>query len=198
MQLHGKVVSPNRLNLNGNPEILVNSKSGRITLSSAVTSKLGEEVAIGFGYDPAKEQGHPVFLYVTQDGCKVGKSGAVSNKFHATELRSAFAGEEGMTPEITRLKLSVDMENTVEYEGITLYPVSFSEALANLTRTKKVKEEVKPEAVAPCAAHEIANQDLEERAELDTREEDETTPSTGNMTRNQTLLESETEFNPYM
>lgn len=191
MQLHGKVVSPNRLNLNGNPEILVNSKSGRITLSSAVTSKLGEEVAIGFGYDPAKEQGHSVFVYVTQDGCKVGKSGAVSNKFHATELRNAFAAEEGMTSETTRVKLSVDMENTVDYEGITLYPVAFSEALANLTRTKKVKEEeIGTEAIAPCAAHEIASQDLEERAELDARQGD------GNPVA--TNLESETTFDPFM
>ena len=172
MELHGKVVSPNRtgLNLNGQPELLVNTKSGRITLSGAVTSKLtGEDVAIGFGYDPAKEQGASAFMYVTAEGCKVGKSGTVSNKWHADKLKESFLTGEGMLAETTRFKLDIDMENTVDFEGTTLYPISFQVALANLTRTKKV-EAVATEPALDCPAHEIASQELEDKATADITE----------------------------
>ncbi len=169
MQLHGKVVSPNRsgLNLNGSPELLINIKSGRITLNNMVVNKLGAEgLAIGFGYDPEQEQGSKAFMYVTEDGCSVGKGGAVSNKWHSTELHAAFKGEEGMTPETTRFKLDIDMEKTIDYEGVKLYPIAFQTALANLTRTKKAPVVEEPvvadnstditsfeEGVLPCPAH---------------------------------------------
>jgi len=140
MQLHGKVVSPNRsgLDLNGSPELLINVKSGRITLTNTVINKLDKEsLSIGFGYDPAEEQGSKAFMYITEEGCKVGKGGTVSSKWHASELKTAFSSHEGMENTITRFKLNIDLDNTVDYEGTTLYPISFKETLADLTRTKK-------------------------------------------------------------
>jgi hypothetical protein len=170
MELHGKVVSPSRtgLNLNGQPEILINTKSGRITLSVSVINKLAsEDLAIGFGYDPEQEQGAKAFMYITADGCKVGKGGTVSSKWHASELKKMFLTEEGMTAETTRLKLDINLENSIEFSGTTLYPLTFQSALANLTRTKKTEATVTPESNLPCPAHEVANIELEEKAEAD-------------------------------
>tara|TARA_R110000765_G_scaffold93781_7_gene176814 strand:+ start:11741 stop:12313 length:573 start_codon:yes stop_codon:yes gene_type:complete len=168
MELHGKVVSPNRtgLNLNGAPEILVNTKSGRITLTPATISKLDvADLAIGFGYDPAQEQGAKAFMYVLAEGCKVGKGGTVSSKWHASALKDAFNAEESVVADTTRFKLDINLEAPVDFSGTTLYPLTFQAALANLTRTKKVEAAAEP--VLNCPAHEIASQELEEKAAAD-------------------------------
>ena len=164
MELIGKIVSPKRggLNLNGEPELLVNVKGGRITLSNSVTDKLeGDDITIGFGYDPQEKQGSRAFLYITEGGCKVGKKGTVSSKGHSEKLKEMFCNAEGMTEETTRFKLSIDMDTTVDFQGTTLYPISFKEALADLTRTQKPTEEATEtptQAVAlPCSAHGAAD-----------------------------------------
>lgn len=149
MQLFGKVVSPNRggLNLNGNEELLINGKSNRITLSGSLLNKL--EVAdksIGFGYDPEGDLGRaPVYVYVmdnVEEGCKVGKSGTVTSKFHAEKIVSSFTND---TQNANRFKLDVNVESPLVHEsGVTLYPVTFISTLADITRTKsttKAEEE---------------------------------------------------------
>ena len=146
MELFGKLVSPSRglLNLNGNEELLVNSKSNRVTLSGGLLNKLDwADKAVGFGYDPAKELGSAtVFIYLesnVEEGCKVGKSGTVTNKFHTEKLADAFKNETGGA---NRFKLDVDADNAVTHpSGVVLYPVTFSANLANITRTKKVVED---------------------------------------------------------
>lgn len=140
MELFGKVVSPNRggLNLNGNEELLVNAKSNRVTLSAALLSKLNvADKAVGFGYDPEQKLGAPAFIYVmdnVEEGCKVGTSGTVTSKFHSDMLADAFKAELNGA---NRFKLDVNVENTVAHEsGVTLYPVTFLETLADITRSK--------------------------------------------------------------
>ena len=141
MQLFGKVVSPNRsgLNLNGNEELLINAKSNRITLSGSLVNKLNlAEKAIGFGYDPEGDlNSSPVFMYImdnVEEGCKVGKSGTVTSKFHAEHIVSAFNND---TQGANRFKLDVNVESPITHEsGTTLYPVTFMTTLADITRTK--------------------------------------------------------------
>jgi len=152
MELHGKVISPNKgLNLNSEPEVLVNTKSGRITLSKAVMSKLGESVAVGFGYDAQETQGSRSFLYIVEDGCAVGKGGSVSSKFHSSKLKEMYKSAEGMEDATTRFKLNIDMENTVDYEGTSLYPITFQTVLADLTRTKSTVTETETDATPTLA-----------------------------------------------
>ena len=151
MELFGKVVSNGSSNQssNSNPELLVNINNGRITVSSQVISKLGENLTIGFGYDAEQEQGHKAYLYVAEGGCKVGKGGTVSSKFHATELKSMFLDAESVT---TRFRLNVLMgdDDTIEFQNHTLYPITFKEELKDLVRSKKdnsvEEEEVTMEA----------------------------------------------------
>lgn len=141
MQLFGKVVSPNRggLNLNGNEELLINAKSNRITLSGSLLNKLDvTNKSIGFGYDPEGDLGSaPVYVYVmaqVEEGCKVGKSGTVTSKFHAEHIVSAFNND---TQGANRFKLDVNVKSPITHEtGITLYPVTFMSTLADITRTK--------------------------------------------------------------
>jgi hypothetical protein len=70
MEMFGKVVSPKKssLNVNGQPELLINHKSGRITLSNELMSKIGcADGMVGFAYDPAKDLNNAVaFLYVME------------------------------------------------------------------------------------------------------------------------------------
>jgi len=158
MELVGKVVSPNRsgLDLNGATELLVNTKSGRITLSKSAIKKLDTlDLCVGFGYDEQELQGARAFLYLTVDGCKVGKGGTVSSKWHASKLKEMFITSEGMVSETSRFKVSIDLETSVDFEGTSLFPISFSEALADLVRTQKVAVEVDETSapIAPCSAH---------------------------------------------
>lgn len=141
MEMFGKVVSPKRnsLNVNGQPELLINHKSGRITLSNELIAKLDcVDGMIGFGYDPAKDLGNtPAFIYVMDalsDGCKVGKSGAVTSRFHADKLKEGYNTDLSETA--NRFRLDVDVNDTVEYNGVTLYPISFKEELKDITRTR--------------------------------------------------------------
>jgi hypothetical protein len=141
MELFGKVVSPKReatLNLNGYPELLVNAKSGRVTLSASLLEKLNcAEAGIGFGYDPAKEIGnHTAYLYIlanAEEGCKVGNGGAVTTKWHAEKLQTAFTTAN-------RFKLDVDTENPISFQDTLLYPISFKADLPDLTRSKSTEE----------------------------------------------------------
>ena len=146
MELFGKVVTPgsSSLNLNTKPELLINTNNGRITLSQPVVDKIGEDSFIGFAYDANKEQGALAYLFVTKDGCKVGKKGTVSSKFHASMLKDTILSTDSKT---TRLKLNVNIDNPVDYEGTILYPVDLQEELPDLTRTIVSKtEEVTIEA----------------------------------------------------
>ena len=151
MELFGKVVSPSRglLNLNGNEELLVNAKSNRVTLSGGLLNKLDwADKAVGFGYDPAKELGSAtVFIYLEnniEEGCKVGKSGTVTNKFHTEKLADAFKNETGGA---NRFKLDVDADNAVTHpSGVVLYPVTFIETLADINRTKSTTDKSAEEA----------------------------------------------------
>lgn len=141
MELFGKVVEKKqRLSVNGKPELVINHKSSRINVSNQLCEDLGcHEGMIGFGYDPERKMGNtPAFMYLLDEnaeGCKIGKSGAVTSKFHADRLRSEFSNE--LSEEANRFRLSVDTENSVEYNGVTLYPISFAEELKNITRNRK-------------------------------------------------------------
>lgn len=182
MELHGKVISPNRsgLDLNGSPELLINTKGNRITLNNGILNKIGNDnVTIGFGYDPEQEQNSErAFMYLTEEGCKVGKSGTVSSKWHADKLKDAFIHEATMEEATTRFKLSIDMENTVDFQGTTLYPISFKEALADLTRTQKTTTTEEPVQLlnetpvanadenTSCPTHELLESDTEDGDQL--------------------------------
>ena len=144
MELFGKVVSPTRsgLNLNGNEELLLNVSSSRITLSASLLNKLNvADKAVGFGYDNDKTLGASAFIYVienVEEGCKVGKSGTVTSKFHADSLVKSFA-EVGTA---NRFKLDVRTEAPVTHaSGTVLYPITFAEILPDLVRTKSKNEE---------------------------------------------------------
>ena len=143
MEMFGKVVAPKRtggLNLNGNAELLLNSKSNRVTLSGSLLTKLGwADKAIGFGYDPEKTLGEAtVYIYGVdniEEGCKVGKSGTVTNKFHSEKLGVAFVGDLNGA---NRSKLDVDADNPITHEtGVVMYPVTFLETLKDINRTAK-------------------------------------------------------------
>lgn len=144
MELFGKVVSPTRsgLNLNGNEELLLNVSSSRITLSASLLNKLNvADKAVGFGYDNDKTLGASAFIYVienVEEGCKVGKSGTVTSKFHADSLVKSFS-EVGTA---NRFKLDVRTEAPVTHaSGTVLYPITFAEILPDLVRTKSKNEE---------------------------------------------------------
>jgi hypothetical protein len=145
MELFGKVVEKKqRLSVNGKPELVINHKSNRINLSNQLLENLGcHEGMIGFGYDPERKVGStPAFMYILDadaDGCKIGKAGAVTSKFHADRLRDEFSNE--LSEEANRFRLSVDTKNSVEYNGVTLYPISFAEELKNITRNRKAAHE---------------------------------------------------------
>lgn len=187
MELFAKVVSTGSksLSLNTSPELLVNIKNGRITASNPVTDKLteeGQDLLIGFGYDANKDMGSLAYLYVTAEGCKVGKTGTVSSKFHADKLKEAFL-ENGS--ETTRFKLNIDLENPVDYEGTSLYPISLKEELKDLVRTQKSATEVEEvsndtavevEAVLTHGEETDATPDLSDSVneELNTSEEGDT------------------------
>lgn len=141
MELFGKVKtqSSSPLKLAGNEELLLNLTSSRITLSTALLTSLGwADKAIGFGYDADATLGAKAYIYNienVEEGCKVGKNGTVTNKFHTAKLAEAFASD--LTADVTRLKLDVDVENTITHEsGTVLYKVSFLETLADLKRVK--------------------------------------------------------------
>lgn len=166
MEMFGKVVSPkkNSLSINGQPELLINHKSGRITLSNELMSKVGcTDGMVGFAYDPAKDLNNAVaFLYVMDadsDGCKVGKSGAVTSRFHADRLKGAFPTD--LSEEANRFKLDVDVTNSIEHSGITVYPITFKEELANITRTRAPHaqaEDAPQEAPCPSSNHDLENE----------------------------------------
>ncbi len=145
MELFGKVVSPTRsgLNLNGNEELLLNVSSSRITLSASLLNKLNvADKAVGFGYDNDKTLGASAFIYVienVEEGCKVGKSGTVTSKFHADSLVKSFVESVGTA---NRFKLDVRTEAPVTHaSGTVLYPITFAEILPDLVRTKSKNEE---------------------------------------------------------
>jgi len=144
MQLFGKVTSSKKtLDLNTYPEILVNMNSGRLNLTNPITNTLGPDLLLGFGYDDSEDALVKACLYKVEDGngIKVGKKGTAGSKWHSEKLKATFLSEEGMSDEITRFRLSVDMVNTSEIEGTTIYNITFKEALPDLVRTKKEETE---------------------------------------------------------
>jgi len=175
MEMFGKVVSPKKssLNLNGQPELLINHKSGRITLSNELTSKLDcADGMIGFGYDPAKDLGNtPAYLYIMDalsDGCKVGKSGAVTSRFHADRLKEGYNTELSETA--NRFRLDVDVANPITYNETTMYPVTFKEELKDITRTRAPHAQVE-EPTDSCPS---SNHDTQEAIVFNEVEEDNT------------------------
>ena len=151
MEMFGKVVSPKRnsLSINGQPELLINHKSGRITLSNELMSKLNcSDGMIGFAYDPNQDLNSAVaFMYIMDDdaaGCKVGKSGAVTSRFHADRMKGAFPND--LSEDANRFKLDVDVENPITYNETQVYPITFKEELANITRTRAPHAQVNVEA----------------------------------------------------
>ena len=139
MELLGKIVAPKRsASITAtNEEILVNFKSSRLTLSLALLTALDwTDKAVGFGYDPAGDMGGaPVYIYGidnVEEGCKIGKSGTVTNKVHTGKIAEAFNSNiEGSN----RFKLDVNVESPVTHEsGTVLYPVTFLSTLADITR----------------------------------------------------------------
>jgi len=138
MELFGKVVSPKKaLDLNSSPEITVNSNSGRLSFSKGVTNKLGTGLFVGFGYDPANSSTYLYLMDAETGGVPVGKQNSATNKFHSVKLAEAFAND---IDESVRFRLTVDLENTTDHEGTTLYPLTFKEVLEVQTRTVKVEE----------------------------------------------------------
>ena len=125
MELFGKVVSPQRgsLNLNGNEELLINIKSGRITLSAALLTKLDwADKAIGFGYDPAGDLGNAeakayIYAMSLEEGCKVGTSGTVTSKWHASKLEEAFIASLNGS---NRAKLDVNVDGSIIKSSIII------------------------------------------------------------------------------
>jgi hypothetical protein len=181
MEMFGKVVSPKKsaLNLNGQPELLINHKSGRITLSNELTTKLNcADGMIGFGYDPAKDLGNtPAYMYLLDalsDGCKVGKSGAVTSRFHADRLKEGYNTDLSETA--NRFRLDVDVENPITYNETTMYPVTFKEELKDITRTRAPHAQVEEDGVVPGPTADCpsSNHDTQEAIVFQEVEEDNT------------------------
>ena len=168
MELLGKIVAPKRAAsiTATNEEILVNVKSSRLTLSLALLTALGwSDKAVGFGYDPAGDLGSAkLYIYGidnVEEGCKIGKSGTVTNKVHTGKIADAFASD---IAESNRFKLDVNVESPVTHEsGTVLYPVTFLSTLADITR--------KAPTAAEATADAEQSTDLDASTVTDTQEE---------------------------
>lgn len=158
MELFGKVVlkkeATQKLNLNGQPELTINHSSSRINLSAELLKKLDcANGTVGFGYDPNKTLSESVaFIYIAEDGCKIGNAGTIGNKFHVDRLKNAFPEASAAN----RFKLLVDVDNPMTHNDKLLYPISFVEVLPELTRNRSKKDSEEVEQVAEALTTEDA------------------------------------------